>query len=105
MSGSEYVDRLVALHTEISLLMDLLPHAQPLTDDQKIRIQGRLLQMKTKLDHAAGVEVLAGPAEQYRTVARKALLKIDVLSWDSEPDRKWYRTLYEAAMIVQQSFV
>jgi hypothetical protein len=103
MSRSEYIDRLVRLTLEISTLLDVLPHAGPLGADVKIRVQGRMLALKTTLDHAAGdTEDLSPEGVALQIVARRVLERIDRLAWDSEPDRKWYAVLYEARSDVEK---
>jgi hypothetical protein len=97
MSRSEYIDRLVSLTLEISALLDRLPHATPLADDERVRVQGRMLALKTSLDHAAAeTDDISPEGLAIATVARQVLARIDHLAWDSDPDRKWYAALYEA---------
>ena len=83
--------------------MDLLPHAGPLGTDEKIRVQGRMLALKTTLDHAAGdTHDLSPEGVALQVVARRVLDRIDRLPWNSEPDRKWYAVLYEARSDVEK---
>jgi hypothetical protein len=96
MNRPEYIDRLVRLTAEISAVMDLLPHAAPLTDEAKICVQGRLLALKTSMDHSIGEHGGVDHAVKYRDVVREALLDFDLIRWDSEPDRTWYGALYRA---------
>ena len=96
MTRFAYIDRLVRLTLDISAVMDLLPHAAPLGSDEKIRAQGRMLALKTSLDHAAGEQGDDPYAAEFRAAAREALSRTDSLPWDSEPDRRWYSALYEA---------
>lgn len=87
MNRPDYIDRLVGLMAEISAVMDLLPHAAPLSDEAKIRIQGRMLALKTSLDHSAGEEGGTGCTEEFRATVREALSRFDFIPWTSEPDR------------------
>ena len=66
MTRFAYIDRLVRLTLDISAVMDLLPHAAPLGADEKIRAQGRMLALKTALDHAAGEQGDDPYAEEFR---------------------------------------
>jgi hypothetical protein len=84
MTRSIYVDRLVRLTLDISAVMDLLPHAASLGADEKIRAQGRMLALKTALDHAAGEQGDDPYAEEFRAAALEALSRIDSLAWDSQ---------------------
>jgi hypothetical protein len=60
-----------------------------------------MLALKTNLDHAAGEEGEDRYAAEFRAAAKQALSRIDSIRWDSEPDRKWYRALYEAKAAVE----
>lgn len=102
MTRPEYIDRLVRLTAEISAVMDLLPHAAPLSDEAKIRTQGRMLALKTSMDHSAGEEGGTGYAEEFREAVREALSRFDFISWSSEPNRTWYKAMCEARAGVER---
>jgi hypothetical protein len=96
------MNALTALSVDISAVMDILPHATPLGADEKVRAQGRMLRLKTSLDHAAGLEGDDRYTSLLRAAASEALQLIDPISWTSDPDRKWYGALFEALTRVER---
>jgi hypothetical protein len=60
-----------------------------------------MLRLKTSLDHAAGLDGDDHYTSLLATVAAETLQVIEQISWTSDPDRKWYRALFEVLTRVE----